>query len=93
MPIYEDAEKTEQSDSDFKNRIRNKLFAKLQEKGLNGDELQARVEEIMRRDNFGVFVDNMDELAQKIKSISIHNRVRALTIAKRGLKQLKFKPA
>jgi hypothetical protein len=41
---------TEQSDSDFKNRIRNKLFAKLQEKGLNGDELQARVEEIMRRD-------------------------------------------
>jgi hypothetical protein len=70
---------TEQSDSDFKNRIRNKLFAKLQEKGLNGD--------------FGVFVDNMDELAQKIKSISIHNRVRALTIAKRGLKQLKFKPA
>jgi hypothetical protein len=85
---------TEQSDSDFKNRIRNKLFAKLQEKGLNGDELQARVEEIMRRDiNFGVFVDNMDELAQKIKSISIHNRVRALTIAKRGLKQLKFKPA
>jgi hypothetical protein len=50
MPIYEDAEKTEQSDSDFKNRIRNKLFAKLQEKGLNGDELQARVEEIMRRD-------------------------------------------